>query len=93
MFGEPIDFVRPNRSKNRGKAVVETKPNHAAGFSILEDDDDDNNEEAEQEHQGKSRPTQIFPSKFDERELFEPTVCTKVALDEINKLFAMPMDF
>ncbi|CAE6087216.1 unnamed protein product [Arabidopsis arenosa] len=90
MFGEPIDFFRPNRSKNRGKAVVETKPNPAAGFSILEDDDD---EEAEQEHQGKNRPTQISLSKSDERELFEPTVCTKVALDEINKLFAMPMDF
>ncbi|KAL1197028.1 Mitotic spindle checkpoint protein BUBR1 [Cardamine amara subsp. amara] len=90
MFGEPIDFVRPKRSKSRGKAVEETKPNPAAGFSILEDDDD---EEAEQEHQGKSQSTQISSSKSDERDLFEPTVCTKVALDEINKLFAMPIDF
>ncbi|EOA20574.1 hypothetical protein CARUB_v10000885mg [Capsella rubella] len=95
MFGEPIDFVRPNRPKNKGKAVVETKPNPAAGFSILEDDDDDddNDEEFEQEDQRKNQATQILPSKSDERELFEPTVCTKVALDEINKLFAVPMDF
>ncbi|CAA7031971.1 unnamed protein product [Microthlaspi erraticum] len=88
MFGEPIDFVRPKRSKNKGKAVEETKPNPAAGFSILEDDDDE-----EEEHQGSSRPAQVSPSKSNERDLFEPTVCTKVALDEINKLFAMPMDF
>ncbi|ESQ40465.1 hypothetical protein EUTSA_v10013424mg [Eutrema salsugineum] len=95
MFGEPIDFVRPNRSKNRGKAVEEKKPDPAAGFSILEDDDDDDDddEEAEQEHQGNTRLSQISPTKSNERDLFEPTVCTKVALDEINKLFAMPMDF
>ncbi|KAF2535973.1 hypothetical protein F2Q68_00023290 [Brassica cretica] len=37
--------------------------------------------------------TEISPGKANERDLFEPTVCTKVALDEINKLFAMPMDF
>ncbi|CAH8389731.1 unnamed protein product [Eruca vesicaria subsp. sativa] len=91
MFGEPIDFVRPNRSKNKGKAVEVMKPDVAEGFSILEDDDDD---EAEQEHQGTSQKlTQISPRKSNERDLFEPTVCTKVALDEINKLFAMPMDF
>lgn len=89
MFGEPIDFVRPNRSKNKGKAVAEVKkPDAAAGFSILEDDD-----EAEEEHQETNRVTQISPRKENERDLFEPTVCTKVALDEINKLFAMPMDF
>ncbi|KAF8115184.1 hypothetical protein N665_0029s0030 [Sinapis alba] len=91
MFGEPIDFVRPNRSKNKGKVVEVKKPDVAEGFSILEDDDDD---EAEQEHQGTSQKlTQISPRKSNERDLFEPTVCTKVALDEINKLFAMPMDF
>ncbi|CAN6874821.1 unnamed protein product [Brassica oleracea] len=90
MFGEPIDFVRPNRSKNKEKAVVqEKKPDAAAGFSILEDDDD----EAEEEHQETNRVTQMSPRKANERDLFEPTVCTKVALDEINKLFAMPMDF
>ncbi|KAJ4883436.1 Mad3/BUB1 homology region 1 [Raphanus sativus] len=88
MFGEPIDFVRPNRSKNKGKAVEVKKPDVAEGFLILEDDD-----EAEEEHQGTSKVTQISPGKANDRDLFEPTLCTKVALDEINKLFAMPMDF
>lgn len=88
MFGEPIDFVRPNRSKNKGKAVEVKKPDVAEGFLILEDDD-----EAEEEHQGTSKVTQISPGKANDRDLFEPTLCSKVALDEINKLFAMPMDF
>ncbi|CAN8298256.1 unnamed protein product [Cochlearia groenlandica] len=91
MFGEPIDFVRPKRSRNRGKTVEETKPAPSAGFSVFEDDSDDMVDE--QGHQEKSLPTQIAPTKSNESDLFEPTVCTKVALDEINKLFAMPMDF
>ncbi|XP_052204191.1 uncharacterized protein LOC127809443 isoform X2 [Diospyros lotus] len=28
-----------------------------------------------------------------ERDLFEPTICTKEAMDEINKMFGMPLDF
>ncbi|XP_010543712.1 PREDICTED: probable inactive serine/threonine-protein kinase bub1 [Tarenaya hassleriana] len=85
MFGKPIDFVRPKRSKRLEKPA-EKKPDPSGGFLILEDDED------ELEYQ-ESNPTQMPTNKPSERDLFEPTMCTKEAVDEINKLFTMPMDF
>ncbi|XP_059627946.1 uncharacterized protein LOC132270762 [Cornus florida] len=81
MFGKPIDFVRIKRSKRQDKAA-DTK-NNFGGFVILPDDD-------LEYQQRQSRPSSSTKS---ERDLFEPTVCTKEAMDEINKMFGMPLDF
>ncbi|KAL3630567.1 hypothetical protein CASFOL_023551 [Castilleja foliolosa] len=103
MFGKPIEFVRKSRSKrndkvpdsksNGGEFMIlpddETDIKHAdvmnnsSGFLILPDDELDNQCE------------DAFPSSSSGKrsDLFEQTLCTKEAMDEINKLFAMPMDF
>ncbi|CAM8892197.1 unnamed protein product [Rhodiola kirilowii] len=57
---------------------------HSTGFSILPDDD------------SKSTKYVRSPKPFQsirDTELFEPTVFTKEAIDEINKMFGMPLDF
>ncbi|XP_030928257.1 mitotic checkpoint serine/threonine-protein kinase BUB1 [Quercus lobata] len=82
MFGKPIDFVRTKRSKKQDK-VADSKRGFG-GFSILPDDD-----LVQQEVQLK--PKLSGTSK--ECDLFEPTVFTKEAMDDINKLFGMPLDF
>lgn len=81
MFGKPIDFVRTKRPKKQEKPPV-TKQD-LGGFSILPDDD--------LEHQ-KGQPLPRSSSRSD-TDLFEPTMFTKEAKDEINKLFGMPLDF
>ncbi|XAR65963.1 hypothetical protein NMG60_11011983 [Bertholletia excelsa] len=81
MFGKPIDFVRANRHKKKGKASY--NENNCAGFVILPDD----NLNCER---GNSQP---ISTPRNESELFEPTVCTKEAMDDINKMFGMPLDF
>ncbi|KAI8031141.1 putative inactive serine/threonine-protein kinase bub1 [Camellia lanceoleosa] len=81
MFGKPIDFVRANRRKKQDKAPYNSK-NNCEGFLILPDDD--------LGHQrAHSRPS---PTPKNDG-LFEQTVCTKEAMDEINKMFGMPLDF
>ncbi|GMI79941.1 hypothetical protein like AT5G05510 [Hibiscus trionum] len=80
MFGKPIDFVRAKRKK-RDKAPVE-KQDHG-GFSILADD---------LENQEPQRPAKSS-GKLNDRDLFEPTVFTKEAMDDINKMFGMPLEF
>lgn len=82
MFGEPIEFVRTGRSKKHAKPPE--VHNDFGGFSILPDDD--------------LEPVQAQPpvkssGKSKERDLFEPTVFTKEAMDDINKMFGMPLDF
>lgn len=81
MFGKPIDFVRTNRRKKKDKAP--SSENNCGGFVILADDD-------LEYQQGHSRPSSNAEKKSD---LFEPTVCMKEAMDEINKMFGMPLDF
>jgi hypothetical protein len=53
------------------------------GFSILPDDDLEQEVQLQPNLSGTSR----------ECDLFEPTVFTKEAMDDINKLFGMPLDF
>ncbi|KAI6701323.1 hypothetical protein NL676_015647 [Syzygium grande] len=53
------------------------------GFSILSDD------VKHPKHKVAPKPS----SKSRESDLFEPTVFTKEAMDDINKLFGMPLDF
>ncbi|GAB4827624.1 hypothetical protein Ancab_034508 [Ancistrocladus abbreviatus] len=83
MFGKPIDFVRTARKKRKEKAAPVEK-NHPTGFSILPDDE------------LACQKSQLLPSSTSSEEvpdLYEPTVCMKEAMDEINKMFAMPLDF
>nr|XP_016497490.1 PREDICTED: probable inactive serine/threonine-protein kinase bub1 [Nicotiana tabacum] len=81
MFGKPIEFTRKSRPKKREQAPKMERDD--SGFMILPDD--------EIHHQPKSS----LPTSTAERgsDLFEQTVCTKEAMDDINKMFAMPLDF
>ncbi|XP_022746134.1 probable inactive serine/threonine-protein kinase bub1 [Durio zibethinus] len=81
MFGKPIDFVRAKRKK-QDKAPVKTQ--NLGGFSILPDD--------ELEHQERQPPSKSS-CKLSDCDLFEPTLFTKEAIDDINKMFGMPLDF
>ncbi|XVE99808.1 hypothetical protein REPUB_Repub03eG0233200 [Reevesia pubescens] len=81
MFGKPIDFVRAKR-KNQDNAPA--KKHDLGGFSILPDD--------ELEHQER-QPSSKSSGKLSDSDLFEPTVFTKEAVDDINKMFGMPLDF
>ena len=85
MFGQPIDFVRKKRAKKQEKAPV-MQPD-LGGFSILPDDDFD--------HKTSPPPPPPPPrsSGVRDTDLFEPTVFTKEAMDDINKMFGMPLDF
>lgn len=59
------------------------------GFSILPDDDLES-------QQGLLQPKSSHPKsslKLREFDLSEPTMFTKEAMDEINKMFGMPLDF
>ncbi|OMO76586.1 Mad3/BUB1 region 1, putative isoform 2 [Corchorus olitorius] len=82
MFGKPIDFVRAKR-KQQDKAPV-SKKQDLTGFSILPDED--------LEHQEQQPPPKLS-GKSSDSDLFEATVFTKEAMDDINKMFGMPLDF
>ncbi|KAL3837769.1 hypothetical protein ACJIZ3_022360 [Penstemon smallii] len=77
MFQKPLDFAKKSSPRKQNE-VIDRMENHT-GFLILPDDDLDNQQEA--------------LSTKNNSDLFEQTLCTKEAIDEINKLFAMPMDF
>ncbi|XP_022929208.1 uncharacterized protein LOC111435869 [Cucurbita moschata] len=82
MFGKPIEFVRSRRSKKH-----ENPPevqNDFGGFSILVDDD--------LEQPAQAQPPVKSSRKPRDCDLFEPTVFTKEAMDDINKMFGMPLD-
>ncbi|XP_021769223.1 probable inactive serine/threonine-protein kinase bub1 isoform X2 [Chenopodium quinoa] len=83
MFGKPIDFVRTTRRKRQEKAAV-SENNDFGGFSILADD--------EFNHSEGPQPPRKSSSK-DNLDLHEPTIFTKEAMDDINDLFKMPLDF
>ncbi|CAJ1859276.1 unnamed protein product [Sphenostylis stenocarpa] len=84
MFGKPIDFVRKRRTIKQEKAPQSSRGNDFGGFSILADD-----HHVEQ----PVRPPPKLPGKSKESDLFEPTLLTKEAMDDINKMFNMPLDF
>ncbi|KAK2982495.1 hypothetical protein RJ640_026338 [Escallonia rubra] len=81
MFGKPIEFARKSRKKKQNK-IVDGKRD-CSTFLILPDDDMDCQQQKFQPSSSTRRET----------DLFEPTICTKEAMDEINKMFGMPMDF
>ncbi|PWA78948.1 Mad3/BUB1 homology region 1 [Artemisia annua] len=85
MFGKPIEFVRKRRPRKQEKPFEEKQS--CSSFLILPDDETDH-------HQQKTSKT-LKPSSSsrNENELFEQTVCTKKAMDDINKMFSMPLDF
>ncbi|KAK1409374.1 hypothetical protein QVD17_35900 [Tagetes erecta] len=82
MFGKPIEFVRKRRPRKQEKAF-EDKQN-CSSFLILPDDESDHIQEKICKPSTSSRK---------DNDLFEQTVCTKEAMDDINKMFAMPLDF
>ncbi|KAI4342349.1 hypothetical protein MLD38_026987 [Melastoma candidum] len=108
MFGKPMDFVRKRRSKKQDEGQVSIRDDGAfmiladddfedqpvlvssseekvldVGFSILPDHEEDHKVLAQPHSSAKSR----------ECDLYEPTVFTKEAMDDINKMFGMPLDF
>ncbi|WJX32474.1 hypothetical protein P8452_20795 [Trifolium repens] len=85
MFGKPIDFVRKKRSVKQEKAPETNNGKDFGGFSILADDDDD--------LQPKRPPLPKPLGKSKGSDLFEPTLHTKEAMDDINNMFNMPLDF
>ena len=84
MFGKPIDFVRKKRSMKQEKAPEINSGKKLGGFSILADDEPE---------QQQAPPPPKLPVKSKESELFEPTLLTKEAMDDINKMFNVPLDF
>ncbi|KAF5185599.1 Trigalactosyldiacylglycerol 4 protein [Thalictrum thalictroides] len=84
MFGKPLDFAKTRRSKTPGKMV--DKKRECGGFSILADEDLDS--------QHPPRASSYSSNKFgSECDLFEQTINTKKAMDDINEMFGMPLDF
>ncbi|KAM3375880.1 putative inactive serine/threonine-protein kinase bub1 isoform X1 [Capsicum galapagoense] len=81
MFGRPIEFTRKSKPKKQGLAPKMERD--GSRFMILPDD--------EPHHQPKSSPPTLSSKR--DYDLFEKTVCTQEAMDEINKMFAMPLDF
>nr|GMD57656.1 probable inactive serine/threonine-protein kinase bub1 [Ipomoea batatas] len=87
MFGKPIEFTRKSRPK---KHITANKmEGDTGGFMILPDDDVDHS----QEKKSQEKKSQLSSTLRRENDLFEKTVCTKEAMDEINKMFSMPLDF
>ncbi|XP_076954645.1 uncharacterized protein LOC143629189 [Bidens hawaiensis] len=83
MFGKPMEFVRQRRPRKQEKPF-EAKQS-SSSFLILPDD------ESDQVQEKICKPSSSSSRKDDD--LFEQTVCTKQAMDDINKMFAMPLDF
>ncbi|XP_028784510.1 probable inactive serine/threonine-protein kinase bub1 isoform X2 [Neltuma alba] len=84
MFGKPMDFVRRKRSMKQEKAPECNNRKECGGFSILADDDLENK---------KSPQPPKLAGKSTNSDLFEPTLITKEAMDDINKMFNMPLNF
>jgi len=81
MFGKPIDFARTTRRKRQQRAAASGRSDFG-GFSILPDDD--------LPSEGGQQPPRNS-SRKEKEDLFEPTVFTKEAMDDINNLFRMPL--
>ncbi|XP_050387460.1 uncharacterized protein LOC126803761 [Argentina anserina] len=93
MFGKPIDFVRSRRAKGQDK--VPEKKQDLGGFCILPDDDTDDDDEDENDNleQQQVQKKKELPGKSKDTDLVETIVFTKQAMDDINKMFGMPLDF
>lgn len=78
MFGKPIEFVRKRRPRKQERPFEEKQ--NCSSFLILADDETE-----------VCKPSGSRSRK--ENDLFEQTVCTKDAMDDINKMFSMPLDF
>ncbi|OWM87399.1 hypothetical protein CDL15_Pgr022510 [Punica granatum] len=77
MFGKPIDFVRTKRSKKNERLPQEKGDRGTVELSILPDDELElTGRKLQPESSGKSRGS----------DLFEPTLYTKEAMDDINKM-------
>ncbi|KAL7614925.1 hypothetical protein Lser_V15G09039 [Lactuca serriola] len=86
MFGKPIEFVRKRRPRKQEKEKPFEEKKNCSSFLILPDDD-----ENDKFQEKICKPSGSSSRK--ENDLFEQTVCTKEAMDDINKMFAMPLDF
>ncbi|CAA7392854.1 unnamed protein product [Spirodela intermedia] len=87
MFGKPIDFVRVGRLKKKGylpEQKQKQKQSHQ-DFSILIDEGVD--------HPSKMASLSCSDGSHRDSGLFEPTMFTKEAMDDINELFGRPLDF
>ncbi|KAG0469075.1 hypothetical protein HPP92_018403 [Vanilla planifolia] len=85
MFGEPLNFAKVSKPKKKGKPENH-KPSTNQSFFILTDD-----------NVGKDLEEQVPNSNSygsgEESGLFEPTIFTKEAMNEINELFGKPLEF
>jgi len=82
--GKTIDFARKKRLLKQEKAPGNNSGKELSGFSILADDDLE---------QKQRPPLPKLRGKSKESDLFEPTLHTQEAMDDINKMFNMPLDF
>ncbi|CAA2998343.1 Hypothetical predicted protein [Olea europaea subsp. europaea] len=82
MFQKPIEFSRTSQPNKHDDVPNHVKTTSCSGFLILPDEELDN-------EQGSSLSSL---SARNEHDLFEQTLCTKEAMAEISKMFAMPMD-
>ncbi|KAM1253499.1 hypothetical protein ACFX2J_041375 [Malus domestica] len=82
MFGKPMEFVRKRRVKKQEREL--DRKEDFGGFSILPDDN---------LNQKQEQKMPDLPQRSRDSDLFEATVTTKEAMDEINKMFGMPLDF
>ncbi|XP_068331308.1 uncharacterized protein [Pyrus communis] len=82
MFGKPMEFVRKRRVKKQERGL--DRKEDFGGFSILPDDN---------LNQKQEQKMPDLPQRSRDSDLFEATVTTKEAMDEINKMFGMPLDF
>lgn len=74
--------LRDNQPKNHFLATG--MEGDSGGFMILPDDEIDHPQE---------KKSQLSSTLRRDTDLFEKTLCTKEAMDEINKMFSMPLDF
>lgn len=78
MFGKPIEFAGKSRPK---KQEILNKKFNSDKFLILPDDD----------LESPSALSVPNSSVRKEKDLFEQTVCTREVIEEINKMFGMPL--
>ncbi|CAN1325733.1 Mitotic spindle checkpoint protein BUBR1 [Linum perenne] len=76
-------LILPDDDADDHKQSQHGKKQELGGFSILPDDDLDQKQSSKSPHSS---------SNTRGSDLFEPTVFTKEAMDDINKLFGMPLD-
>lgn len=85
MFGKPLNFGKARKKKKQEKLSKSDCNNQ--GFFILADD-----ENIEKDLDGQAPPC-ISCSSNVKMNLFEPTLFTEEALNEINDLFGKSLDF